>query len=77
MNILSVPDADSAKNFYLTGSEEYKPEAAASTALEEESLIKCFRCGGPVEWYEKQTRSADEAITQFCTCKKCGHKWRQ
>ena len=40
------------------------------------SLIYCPKCKGPATWTEKQTRSADEATTQFCRCKKCHHTWR-
>lgn len=29
------------------------------------------------DYYEKQTRSADEPMTVFGTCLDCGKKWRQ
>lgn len=28
-------------------------------------------------WSQKQTRSADEPMTVFCTCNKCGHMWKR
>ena len=38
--------------------------------------LKCRRCGSPeVTWEQKQTRSADEASTIFCTCTKCKNRW--
>jgi hypothetical protein len=39
------------------------------------SLIKC-RCGGETTYTEKQTRSADEAMTVTVTCQRCGKSWR-
>lgn len=40
------------------------------------AIVKCRRCGSSeVRWEEKQTRSADEAATVFCTCVKCGNRW--
>ncbi len=37
----------------------------------------CPKCG-PVkaEYWELQTRSADEPATRFHKCTKCGHTWR-
>ena len=40
------------------------------------SIIKCRKCGSDdVRWDEKQTRSADEGATVFCTCNKCFNRW--
>ena len=39
---------------------------------------KCPDCGhGEAYNWELQTRSADEAATQFYKCKKCNHTWRE
>lgn len=39
--------------------------------------IDCPKCGNNVAfWWMLQTRSADEATTQFYRCKKCNHTWR-
>ena len=41
------------------------------------TTLKCRRCGSSeVGWEQKQTRSADEASTVFCTCNKCKNRWR-
>lgn len=41
-----------------------------------EVIVKCKRCGSSdVHWDEKQTRSADEGATVFCTCLRCKQKW--
>lgn len=41
-------------------------------------MFKCSRCGKrQCTYYEMQTRSADEPMTQFIRCLHCGKQWRQ
>lgn len=41
-----------------------------------EAIVRCRRCGSSeISWEEKQTRSADEAMTLFCVCTKCKNRW--
>jgi DNA-directed RNA polymerase subunit M/transcription elongation factor TFIIS len=41
-------------------------------------MFKCTRCGKrECTYYEMQTRSADEPMTQFIRCLNCGKQWRQ
>ena len=50
---------------------ELKPEAMTN-------LFKCRKCGSrETSYYEVQTRSADEPMTQFITCLKCHNRWKQ
>lgn len=50
---------------------ELKPEAMTN-------LFKCRKCQSrETSYYEVQTRSADEPMTQFITCLKCHNRWRQ
>ena len=46
-----------------------------------EAMTDQFRCGRcksrECSYYELQTRSADESMTIFITCIKCGNRWRQ
>ena len=40
--------------------------------------FKCRKCGSrSTSYYEVQTRSADEPMTQFITCLDCGNHWKQ
>jgi DNA-directed RNA polymerase subunit M len=39
--------------------------------------IRCPQCdNNTAVWWMLQTRSADEATTQFFRCTKCNHTWR-
>ena len=41
-------------------------------------LFKCRKCSSrSCSYYEVQTRSADEPMTQFITCLDCGNRWKQ
>lgn len=41
-------------------------------------MFRCTRCGKrQCTYYEMQTRSADEPMTQFIRCMNCGKQWRQ
>ncbi|MEM3032488.1 MAG: transcription factor S, partial [Nitrososphaerota archaeon] len=40
--------------------------------------VECPQCGNnEAKWWTVQTRSADEPMTQFFRCTKCGHTWRE
>jgi transcription elongation factor S-II len=39
--------------------------------------FKCVKCkSDKTTYYQLQTRSADEPMTTFCTCLKCGKRWK-
>jgi len=43
----------------------------------EKGSFKCGKCKSQETWfYQLQTRSADEPMTNFVTCSKCGNKWK-
>ena len=49
---------------------EFKPEAMTDQ-------FKCRKCGSrSCSYYEVQTRSADEPMTQFISCLDCGNRWK-
>ena len=42
-----------------------------------EGAFKCGRCKSKkVDYYQMQTRSADEPMTTYFTCKGCGARWK-
>jgi len=50
---------------------EFKPEAMTD-------IFKCRKCGSrSCSYYEVQTRSADEPMTQFVNCLDCNNRWKQ
>ena len=50
---------------------ELKPEAMTDN-------YKCSKCGSrKCSYYELQTRSADEPMTQFINCLNCNNRWKQ
>jgi len=40
-------------------------------------MFECKKCKKKCTFYQKQTRSSDEPMTVFITCKACGHEWRE
>jgi len=43
-----------------------------------ESILVCGKCKErKVDYYQKQTRGADEPMTVFCHCLNCGSRWVQ
>lgn len=43
-----------------------------------ESILVCGKCRErKVDYYQKQTRGADEPMTCFCHCLNCGARWVQ
>ena len=50
---------------------EMKPKAMTDQ-------FKCRKCSSrSCSYYEVQTRSADEPMTQFISCLECGNRWKQ
>jgi len=58
----------------------YWTEAAKSSQLMNQvrtDMFKCGKCQGrDTTYWQMQTRSADEPMTTFHTCVKCGNKWK-
>lgn len=55
-------------------SQEARSDANKDVATTDQ--FKCEECGQRAcTYYQMQTRGADEPMTVFCTCTKCGHKF--
>lgn len=71
-----------AQNVTLTESQKQKtPEIAV---IEKETTVNtitdadCNKCANKqAEYWEVQTRAADEPATRFYKCTKCKHTWRE
>lgn len=52
-------------------------ERARAAEKDYEGLFKCGRCKSlKTTYYQMQTRSADEPMTTYVTCKNCGNRWK-
>ena len=75
-----LTEKDIEDQYHMEG--ETMPQAKVKV-LDEDSIvmptreITCYKCGGTKGyWWTVQTRSADEAPTNFIRCAKCGNTWR-
>lgn len=85
----SVADLIASPELWLVGTDEAKKrdvwlqESYPTLEKKEEentqdSLLTCGKCKQrKVEYYQKQTRGADEPMTVFCNCTNCGKRWVQ
>jgi DNA-directed RNA polymerase subunit M/transcription elongation factor TFIIS len=65
-------ELDQMREFAIASNTVPKPPLSTT------SLFKCRKCGSNlVSFYQQQTRSADEPMTNFCMCGNCGHEWRE
>ena len=65
-----------AKKSSSTASSSSSSSSVSSS--KKKALFICKLCKSEnVNWSQKQTRSADEAMTVFLECITCGAKWRQ
>jgi DNA-directed RNA polymerase subunit M/transcription elongation factor TFIIS len=71
------PDGPYAKTAFDLKSKDLAMEAAKAKEEDYSGLFKCGRCKSTkTTYYQMQTRSADEPMTTYVTCKGCGHKWK-
>ena len=57
---------------------EVYPQHIERTVDITNSVLQCGKCKkNTVDYYEKQTRGADEPMTLFAHCLTCGNRWRQ
>tara|TARA_B110000858_G_C17408901_1_gene295815 strand:- start:28 stop:399 length:372 start_codon:yes stop_codon:yes gene_type:complete len=71
---IGTEDAKERK-MWLDGA--YPKDIQAAEEIED-SMLQCGKCKQhKVDYYQKQTRGADEPMTVFCHCLNCGARWRQ
>ena len=52
-------------------------EKSKADADDYEGLFKCGKCKSTkTSYYQMQTRSADEPMTTYVTCRGCGNRWK-
>lgn len=55
---------------------EFKISDETAKMIETQYVMKCRDCHSTdITWRLQQTRSADEAMTAYCTCNSCGSAW--
>ena len=75
-------------DLWLVGTEEAKkrvswlqevyPKQETVDLEQTDSILICGNCHQrKVDYYQKQTRGADEPMTCFCNCLNCGKRWVQ
>ena len=56
---------------------DLKREEARRQEENYNGILKCGKCKSlKTSYFQLQTRSADEPMTTFVTCKGCGHRWK-
>jgi transcription elongation factor S-II len=71
------PDGPWAKVQYKLKEKELMIEAFKAKEEGYDGMFKCRKCKSQkTTYYQMQTRSADEPMTTYVTCKSCGLKWK-
>ena len=71
------PDGLYSKTKFARKKLELQREEASKQDDNYEGMFKCGKCKSKkTDYYQLQTRSADEPMTTYVTCKACGHRWK-
>lgn len=71
------PDGPWAAAMLKNREKELAIERAKAAESDYEGLFKCGKCKSTkTTYYQMQTRSADEPMTTYVTCRNCGSKWK-
>lgn len=63
--------------FWDAVKEAYIPESLKNPVEKPDGMIKCRKCKSmKTDYYQLQTRSADEPMTTYVTCYNCEHRWK-
>ena len=71
------PEGPMATAIFKRCARELAMEAARMKDEDYNGLFKCGKCKSvKTTYYQMQTRSADEPMTTYVTCKSCGNRWK-
>ena len=71
------PDGPTAKAMLKSREKDLMIEASKAKEEDYEGLFKCRKCKSTkTTYYQMQTRSADEPMTTYVTCKTCSNRWK-
>lgn len=71
------PEGPTSAALFKLRKKDLEMEMARAREENYQGLLKCGRCKSTkTSYYQMQTRSADEPMTTFVTCRNCGHKWK-
>lgn len=71
------PEGPHAAAIFKAREKDLMIEKAKAAEEDYNGLFKCGRCKSvKTTYYQMQTRSADEPMTTYVTCKNCGAKWK-
>lgn len=71
------PDGPCAQTMLKLKMRDLEREKARAQEADYTGLFKCGKCKSTkTTYYQMQTRSADEPMTTYVTCKNCSHRWK-
>lgn len=71
------PDGPWARAVFKAREKDISIERTKASEEDYNGLFKCGKCKSvKTSYYQLQTRSADEPMTTYVTCRNCGSKWK-
>ena len=71
------PEGPYARSMFNLRARDLAMESAKANEVDYDGQFKCGKCKSvKTTYYQLQTRSADEPMTTFVTCKGCGNRWK-
>jgi transcription elongation factor S-II len=71
------PDGPKSRAMFKHRTKDMEREKIKSKEEDYEGLFKCGKCkSAKTDYYQLQTRSADEPMTTYVTCRGCGNRWK-
>lgn len=70
-------DARKSENAQIRKTALFEAERGQHMKMATTDQFKCGKCKQrKTQYYQMQTRSADEPMTTFVTCTNCGNRWK-